>query len=158
MGLKFLPCLYFCYFCIYSKMFISHLQQFNNDINWSVSVWKNDKNHGILLLMFVFNWLQQLRYREKILLQPLIYIISAAICWSFALYFFLIKLSSWQVNFIEILFHVFCNAYDSFWTVKNPFYCPSRSRFCGLCWTCIVVECLKLEMKGLDVMLSTWPQ
>ncbi|XP_064650536.1 SID1 transmembrane family member 1-like isoform X3 [Lineus longissimus] len=51
-----------------------------------------------LLLYCAFYIIMKLRSREKILLLPLIYIILASIVWGFALYFFLAKLTSWEVS------------------------------------------------------------
>ena len=41
---------------------------------------------------------QQLRHREKILPQPLIYILLSMVCWAGALYFFFQKSTTWQLT------------------------------------------------------------
>lgn len=40
----------------------------------------------------------QLRSREKIMLLPLCYILLATVIWGFAFYFFMAKLTSWEVS------------------------------------------------------------
>ena len=53
-----------------------------------------------LMLYTIFYIIMKLRYGERILCQPLMYIILAMMCWAPALYFFINKAATWKVLYL----------------------------------------------------------